>query len=69
MAVQVPVRVGMCWPLVIKTGANGDGGWSVMECKDREEALRVMAAYPSAAMPCWARVNEPGCFGLPKVAP
>jgi hypothetical protein len=64
MTIKLPVRVNHQYKVL---GTNEiDAGWAVLECESREEVLRIMREYPRAAMPCWRRVNEPGCFGLPK---
>lgn len=37
------------------TGAMGDAGWTLVECRTAERAADFVAAYPQAAMPCWKR--------------
>jgi hypothetical protein len=36
-------------------GSYGDAGWTLIACNGVEDARSLMAAYPQAAMPCWAR--------------
>jgi hypothetical protein len=35
-----------------------DAGWAVVPCDDRAAALLVMACYPAARMPSWARIER-----------
>lgn len=55
--VVLPVRVATGSTLRIKGAGDVDGGWSTVECVDAEHARQVMAAYPSAEMPCWRNPN------------
>lgn len=38
-------------------GAQGDAGYAVFRCEDREHALQVMRKFPAARMPAWQRIE------------
>jgi hypothetical protein len=38
-------------------GSWGDAGWSMVRCRDAAHMRQVMADYPTAAMPCWRRLE------------
>ena len=59
---ELPVRVqfGRNNEIVIAgtPGASGEAGWSVVGCASRDAAVVLMAAYPTARMPCWLRIGS-----------
>lgn len=55
MSYKLPCRVNH--QNKILAAGETDGGYSVMECRDREHAIHVMRMYPKARMPCWHRIE------------
>lgn len=59
----LPVRLtfaeGKPGGVIIKErDGSPDAGWTVVQCDDRAAALLVMACYPAARMPSWARIER-----------
>ena len=57
--IRLPVRLAMSYVIRLCGDKDTPGGWSVVECRDVDEARRIMREWPKAEMPAWRNPNAP----------